>query len=391
MFVICRRYFFPKILSTFVCKSRFKQISTSQLIFGIIHFMENKNSNQNKTVFIGMSGGVDSSVSAALLKEQGYEVVGVYMDLQKYINSKFSQENTASAQSVCDQLSIELKVWNFAEDFQNLIISNFLKNYEKGLTPNPCVRCNKIIKFGEFYKKAIDEGADFVATGHYAQIKKVENEYRLIRGTDLNKDQSYFLYNLTQEILAKTLLPVGDLNKTKVREIAERFNLKVAQREDSQDVCFIQNGNTNEFLGKNIETKKGEIIDIDTNKVIGTHSGLIFYTIGQRKGIEIGADQPYFVIDKDVVNNKLFVGKGLNHPKLFKQTLEVNDLFWISGKEPKYPFDAEIQTRYRQKPTQATILNSNQISLSEPIRAISPGQRAVIYQGEVCLGGGVIG
>ncbi len=354
--------------------------------------------NRQKTVFVGMSGGVDSSVSAALLKDQGYKVVGVYMDLHSCREGElFSEGNIDSAQKVCDKLEVELKVWNISEKFTSIVVNEFLESYKKGITPNPCITCNKNIKFGEFYKRARKEGADFLATGHYARISKTSFrattrnlEYNLLRGVDLKKDQSYFLYNLNQEILAHTIFPVGEMTKVEVREIAEKLNLPTAKRSDSQDVCFIKDGDTNKFLRENLRSKKGEIIDVDTEEIVGKHDGLIYYTIGQRKGIKIGSDLPYFVVGKDVKNNQLLVGKGANHPLLLKDNLKVDNLHWISGNEPQYPYEAEVQIRYQQKPIPSTIVDSQTIKFMEPVRAISAGQSAVIYKGEECLGGGVI-
>lgn len=347
-------------------------------------------SSKRKTVYVGLSGGVDSAVTAALLVQQGYEVVGVHMRLAP--NSP--EENTDAVREICKTLKIPLKIYSLQKEFRDEVINTFIDEYKSGRTPNPCVYCNKKFKFGTFFKKAIADGADYVATGHYARVVDKNGEFKLYKGKDQNKDQSYFLYNLNQSILKHTLFPLGELTKAEVRTLAKDMNLPVAEKRESQDVCFILHNDTQKFLHENIKSSEGPIIDIDSGKVLGTHEGLPFYTIGQRKGVGIGgSDEPYFVVGKDSKKNELYVGKGENNPALYKQKIRSQDINWISDIEPNIPLKCEVSIRYRQKPARAIVRKENGeygIEFGNPIRAISPGQSAVLFLDDECLGGGII-
>jgi len=393
-----------------------------------------------KKVFVGLSGGVDSAVSAALLKEQGYEVVGVYM--KNWSGDDFGIQadcpweiDQADAEAVCMHLKIEFRSFNFEKQYREAVVSYFFDEYSKGRTPNPDVMCNKEIKFKLFLEKALEEGADFIATGHYArkiedfsgnnkmqipnskkaQSSKLRNQNsKLLTGIDDNKNQVYFLYNITQEQLSKTLFPVGHLTKPEVRELAKKLGLPNAEKPDSQGICFIGKINVLQFLMKNIPEKKGEIRDIDTNLVVGEHNGIYFYTIGQREGLKIGGQSiPYYVCSKDSQKNILYVCHGDNHPALFKKEVELENLhlisFEITGQADKLKLtqmsNLSAMIRYRQKPQRGQLrINNEQLTIGnlndanklttfifdEPQRAVASGQSLVIFNGEECLGGGII-
>jgi len=359
------------------------------------------NNGTNKTVYVGLSGGVDSSLSAALLKNEGYNVVGVYMKNWSGDNYGIQtdcpwEDDVEDVKAVCKQLNIPFKSYNFEREYRQDVVDYFFREYEAGRTPNPDVLCNKEIKFKRFLDRALADGADMIATGHYAQVRKISDKYELLRGVDPNKDQTYFLHTFTQAQLSRVLFPVGEMMKPEVRKLAEKFSLPTAQKKDSQGICFIGNIDVQDFLRQKIDTKPGNIVDVDTNEVVGKHDGVMFYTIGQRKGIGIGgAGAPYFVIGKNKEKNELLVGKGANHPMLYYTKVKLENIHWISGETPKLPLDCEVSIRYRQKAQKATlvILNENQsiqIEFENPVRAVSPGQSAVIYQGDICLGGGII-
>jgi tRNA-specific 2-thiouridylase len=364
-------------------------------------------SGQNKKVVIAMSGGVDSSVAAALLKKQGYFVVGVFMKLNRY-----SAESEKMARLVAKQLGIPFYVVNVEKEFKKKVVDYFLKEYKKGTTPNPCVVCNKEIKFGFLIKKALSLGADFVATGHYARtsqgdvifsaarasltghprLEKITSP-RLLKGKDKQKDQSYFLWQLNQKQLRRVLFPVGSYTKPEVRKLAKKFKLPTAETPESQEVCFIQNS-TNEFLKKYLKTKPGPIIEQaqnGVNKIIGQHNGLWFYTIGQRRGLEI-SQGPWYVVGKDFKKNILIVSK--KQKDLLKKELIAKNVNWVSGKEPKPPLKVKAKIRYRTKEAEAIIYKlqttNYKLKFAKPQRAITPGQSVVFYKGEELLGGGII-
>lgn len=373
-----------------------------------------------------MSGGVDSSVAAKLLKDQGYDIIGIFLHFWKEENNCACSENKccsssayADANRVCQKLGIRLYTLNFSREFKKDVVDNFLAEYKSGRTPNPCVRCNKLVKLGLLIKKAKQLGYDFIATGHYARIKsKVPpirrtgasqkskvGEYKLVKAKDENKDQGYFLYNLTQEQLAHLIFPIGDYKKEKVRQIAEKYKLPVAKKKDSQEICFIPEKNHNEFLKRNLKMKSGSIKTKD-GKIIGKHNGLPLYTIGQRKGVEIGGIGPFYVAKMDNKKNTLFVVKDGNNPLLFKKELIAKDVNWISGLAPKLPLKCQAVIRYRHKPVQCVIKKIKKqkdkkakkqeevekylVKFSKPQRAVTSGQSVVFYKGEEVLGGGVI-
>lgn len=353
---------------------------------------------RNKTVFVGLSGGVDSAVSAALLKEQGFDVVGVYMknwsgdDYGIQADCPWEQDQS-DAQRVCDHLGIEFRSFNFEKEYRDRVVEYFFSEYEKGRTPNPDVMCNKEVKFKLFLEKSLELGADYIATGHYARRGEESGRFTLHKGVDENKDQTYFLYNLTKEQLSRTLFPIGDLKKSEVRNLARKFGLPNAAKPDSQGICFIGEINVLKFLMSRIPEKKGEIIDADSGRVVGEHKGIAFYTIGQRDGLGIGGSkEPYFVVDKDISSNILYVAQGRNNPRLFKNKIELENLHLINDDFENKDLSASI--RYRHKPQGGSLdisdLTRIIFEFNQPQRAITSGQSLVIYSGDECIGGGII-
>jgi len=356
-----------------------------------------------------MSGGVDSSVAAALLAEEyGKEnVFGVTMRLFCYDKKETGPKNCCSleaindAKSVCKKLSIKHYVLDFEKEFGREVIDNFVSEYLKGRTPNPCVRCNSIIKFDYLLEKAKGLGADYLATGHYARIvrefpisnfqfpikSQIQNS-KLLKGLDEKKDQSYFLYGLTQEHLEHTLFPLGDYKKSKVRNLAKKYGLKPAEKAESQEICFIDT-NYHDYLNSRITLEKGDIVDKEGN-ILGGHEGLPFYTIGQRRGIGVARKEPYYVTGFDTKKNQLIIGE---EEDLYKKEFEVGDMNWISGKELVKEFKAEAMIRYNMKPEKAQIFSKGKnvrVTFDKPQKAITPGQSAVFYKNSEVLGGGVI-
>ena len=340
-----------------------------------------------------MSGGVDSSVAAALLKKQGFNVSGVFMKFwaapgektEKW-NRCCSSEAEKRARSVAAILGIPFYVLNFEKEFKKRVVDSFLKEYKAGRTPNPCVVCNKWIKFGLLLEKALGLDADYIATGHYVRKQGVEN-CKLLKGKDKEKDQSYFLWQLNQKQLRRSLFPLGPFNKKDVRRLAKKFKLPVFSAPESQEVCFIQK-TTNEFLSRYIKTKKGKIIGTD-KKILGQHNGLIFYTIGQRKGIGLPGG-PYWVLDKDLKKNTLVVSK--NEKYLLKKEVVFKNANWISDKAPKISTKAKTKAkiRYRHKLSPGTMKRGNRFVFNKPQRAVTPGQSIVFYKNQELLGGGII-
>ncbi|WP_409341601.1 tRNA 2-thiouridine(34) synthase MnmA [Paenibacillus sp. MBLB4367] len=350
-------------------------------------------------VVLGMSGGVDSSVSALLLKEQGYEVIGVFMknwDDTDEFGRCTAEEDAEDVRRVCAQIGIPCYTVNFEKQYYDKVFAYFLDEYRKGRTPNPDVMCNREIKFGEFLQKALDLGADYIATGHYAQVEEEDGVFRLLRGIDSNKDQTYFLNALNQYQLSKAMFPIGHLPKPKVRELALAAGLATAKKKDSTGVCFIGERNFKEFLSQYLPAQSGEMRTLD-GEVKGRHDGLMYYTLGQRQGLGIGGSgsgEPWFVADKDLENNILYVVQGESHPRLYSVGLEATDLNWISGSAPGSSFRCTAKFRYRQ-PDQGVTVHVRDggvcdIIFDEPQKAVTPGQSVVFYEGEVCLGGGVI-
>jgi tRNA-specific 2-thiouridylase len=350
-----------------------------------------------KHIIVGMSGGVDSSVAALLLKEQGHHVEGVFMknweedDTETFCPASLDM---ADAQAVCDQLHIELHRVNFAAEYWERVFSHFLAEYKAGRTPNPDILCNKEIKFKAFLDYAKQRGADFIATGHY--VRRHENQ--LLKGLDPEKDQSYFLYALSEEQLIQSLFPVGELKKTVVRDIAAKAGFINHAKKDSTGICFIGERKFKTFLNDYLPAQPGDIETPD-GSVIGQHDGLMFYTLGQRQGLKIGGQKdtpeaPWYVAQKQVDRNVLVVVQGQEHPLLYKNTLIAEQVHWINGTPAAFPLSACAKTRYRQadQPCTITRLNDNQYQVDFVIkqRAVTPGQSVVFYQGEQCLGGGII-
>ena len=364
-----------------------------------------------KKVVVGLSGGVDSAVSAYLLKKQGYEVIGLFMrnwdsaannDIlgnPNNLNEVCPQEQDyLDAQKIAKHLKIELHRHDFIQEYWDHVFSYFIEEYKKNRTPNPDILCNKYVKFAGFQKVAKELGGDYFAYGHYARRKTENNDHFLLRGKDKNRDQSYFLSDLSQEQLAKAIFPVGELTKKEVRKIAEEQNIPTANKKDSTGICFIGERNFKEFLKNYIFSKPGNIETKDGD-IIGRHEGLMYYTIGQRKGLEIGGNKnypnaPWFVIGKDIERNVLIAGQGRNNPNLFANRVIVEDVNWIGKTKFKGELECQAKFRYRQIDNVVIIkwLEENKLEVitKHPVRAITPGQAAVFYDGEVCLGGGKI-
>jgi tRNA-specific 2-thiouridylase len=347
-----------------------------------------------KTVVVGMSGGVDSSVTAYLLKEQGYHVIGMFMknwEEQDETGVCLSSKEYADVVAVCEQLEIPYYSVNFVKEYRERVFSHFLEELKLGYTPNPDILCNREIKFHVFLEKALQLGADFLATGHYAQISP---DYRMLRGKDQGKDQSYFLYTLKSEILKKVLFPIGGLEKSEVRRIAAEQGLATSTKKDSTGICFIGERNFKHFLGQHLGFQKGNFENLK-GEVIGEHDGVAYYTLGQRKGLGIGGPgDAWFVVAKDVKRNVVVIEQGTDHPALYSERLKAVELSWVSGEAPKTPFRCTAKIRYRQ-PDQACIIESIDetgaaITFIEPQRAVTPRQAIVFYDGETCLGGGFI-
>ena len=352
-----------------------------------------------KRVVLGMSGGVDSSVAAVLLKEQGYEVIGVFMknwDEEDENGVCMADEDYKDVVAVAEQLNIPYYSINFVKEYWERVFQYFLSEYRLARTPNPDVMCNKEIKFKAFLEYAEKLGADYIATGHYARLIEDENGQKImLKGVDYNKDQTYFLSGLTQKQLEKVLFPLGEYQKSEIREIAQKYDLKTANKKDSTGICFIGERNFNEFLSKYLPAQKGDIVDIDGKK-LGTHNGLMYYTIGQRKGIGLGnskdgTGEPYFVVDKKLETNELIVAQG-DDKLLYSKALIANNFNFINLIE--FPFECGVKFRYRQKDVKGIITKINddeyRIDFEEPQRAVTLGQIAVIYKGDICLGGGTI-
>jgi tRNA-specific 2-thiouridylase len=357
--------------------------------------------SKNKRVIVGMSGGVDSSVAALLLKEQGYEVVGLFMknweddDTDEYCSSK---QDLIDAVSVADKLGIEIEAVNFSAEYKERVFANFLEEYSAGRTPNPDILCNAEIKFKAFLDHAMGLGGDLIATGHYAQVREKDGLFQLMKADDGSKDQSYFLHRLNQAQLSKTLFPLGHLLKREVREIARKAALPTSEKKDSTGICFIGERPFREFLNRYLPRKPGEMQTPD-GKVVGEHEGLMYYTLGQRQGLGIGGSrdssgEPWFVAGKDMERNVLIVVQGHEHPLLLNDGLVASQLHWISGHEPKTHWVYAAKTRYRQPdaPCEIDRLDSKEVEVrfGQPQWAITPGQSAVIYESNVCLGGGII-
>jgi tRNA-specific 2-thiouridylase len=364
-------------------------------------------------IVVGLSGGVDSAVTAYLLKQQGHEVVGIFMknwedDDNSDENSKYcsSNEDFVDAAAVADVLGIEIEHVNFAAEYKDRVFVEFLREYQAGRTPNPDILCNAEIKFKSFLDHAMRLGAEKIATGHYARVRfnPAHGIHKLLKGLDASKDQSYFLHRLNQAQLSKTMFPVGELHKTEVRRIADEIGLPNAKKKDSTGICFIGERPFRDFLNRYISKEPGPIKDAK-GRTIGEHVGLSFYTLGQRQGLGIGGlkakgaqkgggeHAPWFVARKDMENNTLWVVQGHDHPWLLSSSLVAQDLSWTSG-TPPHAGTYAAKSRYRQSDAPCDLQMSSAdgltLSFTEPQWAVTPGQSAVVYQGEVCLGGGVI-
>lgn len=365
--------------------------------------VDNLNKDPKETkVIIGMSGGVDSSVSAYLLKQQGFIVEGLFMkNWEEDDNDDYcaAAEDLKDAQDVADKLGIELHTINFAAEYWDNVFEHFLEEYKAGRTPNPDIMCNKEIKFKAFLEFAAEElGADYIATGHYVQRQYVDGHWKMIRGHDNNKDQTYFLYTLNEKHVSQTLFPIGHLEKSRVREIAKENGLITHDKKDSTGICFIGERKFKDFLARYLPAQPG-VIRTAEGEIIGEHQGLMYHTLGQRKGLLIGGkkdhgDSPWYVVDKDVENNELIVGQGADHPRLYSEGLIANQLHWVDETGPQDGTRCAVKTRYRQQDIPCTLSRevNGQIKVvfDSPQKAVTPGQSAVFYQDEQCLGGGVI-
>lgn len=361
----------------------------------------NKPISQTK-VIIGMSGGVDSSVSALLLQQQGYQVEGLFMknweedDTDEYCAAA---QDLADAQAVADKLGIYLHTINFAAEYWDRVFEYFLEEYKAGRTPNPDIMCNKEIKFKAFLEFAAEDlHADYIATGHYTQRRFKDNKWQMIRGLDDNKDQSYFLYTLSHEHIAKTLFPIGHLPKPEVREIAKKHGLLTHDKKDSTGICFIGERKFSDFLAQYLPAKPGPIYTVNGEE-IGQHNGLMYHTLGQRKGLLIGGkkdhgDEPWYVVEKDVTNNTLIVAQGANHERMYSIGLVATQLHFVSRVIPNTKMRMTVKTRYRQNDIDCEFIplqnNQAKIVFDSPQKAVTPGQSAVFYVDDVCIGGGII-
>ncbi len=369
-----------------------------------------------RTVVVGMSGGVDSSVTALLLKREGWHVIGLFMknweddDDDQYCSTR---QDLVDVAAVCDVIGIDLEVVNFAVEYKDRVFAEFLREYRAGRTPNPDVLCNAEIKFKAFLDHALALGAARIATGHYARVREAHGRVQLLKGVDPAKDQSYFLHRLTQAQLARTLFPIGHLHKRDVRRIAEDAGLPNFARKDSTGICFIGERPFREFLQRYLPMEPGEIRSLDDGRIVGRHQGLMYHTLGQRKGLGIGGLKgggtkggavnaaeaggehlPWYVVRKDPERNVLYVVQGHDHPALLASRLTAADLSWVAGEPPSAGAGYGAKTRYRQADAACSIaaLDAARMTLAfdAPQWAVTPGQSAVLYAGEVCLGGGII-
>jgi len=367
--------------------------------------------SQKHKIVVGLSGGVDSAVSAWLLKQQGHEVVGIFMknweddDSDEYCSSK---QDFIDAAAAADVIGIEIEHVNFSKDYKERVFEEFLREYKAGRTPNPDVLCNAEIKFKAFLDHALRLGAQKIATGHYARVREQMGKFELLKGVDPSKDQSYFLHRLTQQQLSKTIFPIGTYHKSEIRSLAQEIGLPNAKKKDSTGICFIGERPFREFLNKYIDSRPGPIKD-DRGRVIGEHMGLSFYTLGQRQGLKIGGlkehgakrgggeHEPWFVAKKDVQTQTLYVVRGHEHPWLYSNSLFACNASWTDPQGLSSPEQLALaaKTRYRQADASCHWIETNQeqqirLSFDQPQWAVTPGQSVVLYQGEVCLGGAVI-
>jgi tRNA-uridine 2-sulfurtransferase len=362
----------------------------------LINFAPQK-TNRRPRVVVGMSGGVDSSVSALLLKERGYEVIGLFMKNWEEIDENGLCPATLDYEDVvkvCSQIGIPHYSVNFAQKYWDLVFTQFLDEYQKGYTPNPDILCNREIKFKAFFQKALELGADYVATGHYCQHFSVNDRHYLGRGADPDKDQSYFLYTLKERVLEKVLFPIGHLHKKEVRALAEKNGLATAQKKDSTGICFIGKRNFRDFISQYIALKPGPF-ENSKGEVIGNHEGIALYTIGQRKGLKIGGEgEAWYVVDKDPKRNVVVIEQGEEHPALYRNSLQAIEVSWVT-ESPQLPYSCSAKIRYRHHDASCQLVegegpDSLKVDFDLPQKAITPRQSVVFYQGLICLGGAMI-
>lgn len=359
-----------------------------------------KRLDSNKRIVVGLSGGVDSAVAALLLKQQGHDVLGVFMqnwEAEADDPHCTAEQDLSDAKAVCNTLNIPLEVINFSREYWDNVFQHCLDEFHAARTPNPDIWCNKEIKFKCLLEHALKLNADYLATGHYADIDYKAGQYYLLKGTDTHKDQSYFLYTLGQYELSHTLFPLADKPKPSVRQLAQQAGLITHNKKDSTGICFIGERNFKAFLQQFILAQPGDIQTTD-GKTVGKHDGLMFYTLGQRKGLNIGGMSDYseaawYVVDKDIPNNTLIIGQGHDHPRLLSTQLTCDDLHWVAGIAPQSPLKCCARTRYHQPDQDCTLRikdNTATVIFDKPQRAITPGQSVVFYTNRICLGGGII-
>ncbi|MFT9596723.1 tRNA 2-thiouridine(34) synthase MnmA [Mesobacillus sp.] len=354
-------------------------------------------SPKDTRVVVGMSGGVDSSVAALILKEQGYDVIGIFMKNWDDTDENgvcTATEDYEDVIRVCNQIGIPYYAVNFEKQYWDKVFTYFLDEYKAGRTPNPDVMCNKEIKFKAFLEHAMNLGADYLATGHYARVEDRDGERKMLRGLDENKDQTYFLNQLSQDQIEKVLFPIGNLEKSRVRELAKEANLATATKKDSTGICFIGERNFKEFLGNYLPAQPGNMETMN-GEVKGKHDGLMYYTIGQRQGLGIGGSgEPWFVVGKDLERNVLLVEQGFHNELLYSDSITAVNVGFVSDKEKPKKFECTAKFRYRQPDNAVTVElqddGTAKVLFKEPIRAVTPGQAVVFYDGEECLGGGTI-
>jgi len=355
----------------------------------------------NTKVIVGLSGGVDSAVAALLLKEQGCAVEAVFMQNWEDDDEHCTiRQDYRDAKGVADRLGIPMSTVNFADEYWERVFQNFLDEYAAGRTPNPDILCNREIKFKAFLEHAIARGMEYIATGHYTRVDHAATGSQLLRGLDQSKDQSYFLYALRQAQLARSLFPVGEWIKSDVRKLAGKAGFQVHNKKDSTGICFIGERKFRSFLAQYLPAQPGDIVT-DADQHVGKHNGLMYYTLGQRQGLGIGGienalDEPWYVLDKDMQTNQLIVGQGHDHPRLFRQNLTAKDLTWCANKPPGLLFRCTARVRYRQLDQAALVTvgadgATLNIDFEDPVWAATPGQSLVLYDGDQCLGGGIIG